>query len=51
MIVRGKGGKIRRVPLGKRVQIAVSDFPPVQSDGLPSQWTYHQAKRWMSPAF
>ena len=51
LTVHGKGGKIRRVPLGKRVRTALSGLLPVHSDGALFDWTYHQAKYRMSSAF
>ncbi|ABF44209.1 tyrosine-type recombinase/integrase [Deinococcus geothermalis] len=51
LTVHGKGGKIRRVPLGKRVRAALTHLSPVSSDGSLFSWTYHQAKYRMSQAF
>lgn len=49
--VHGKGGKMRRVPLGHRVRAALSGLSPVHADGALFSWTYHQAKYRMSQAF
>jgi len=51
LTVRGKGGKVRRVPLGKRVRAVLSGLFPARSDGSLFTWTYHQAKYRMSNAF
>ncbi|MVN85646.1 tyrosine-type recombinase/integrase [Deinococcus sp. HMF7620] len=51
LAVHGKGGKIRQVPLGKRVRAALAGLTPVRSDGALFDWTYHQAKYQMSLAF
>lgn len=51
LTVHGKGGKVRRVPLGKRVRTALSGLPPVHADGRLFDWTYHQAKYRMGVAF
>ncbi|MBB5365219.1 tyrosine-type recombinase/integrase [Deinococcus humi] len=51
LTVHGKGGKIRRVPLGKRVRAAIAGLPPLRADGALFIWTYHQAKYRMSTAF
>ncbi|MFC5846825.1 tyrosine-type recombinase/integrase [Deinococcus petrolearius] len=49
--VHGKGGKIRRVPLGRRVRAALGGLSPVHPDGSLFGWTYHQAKYRMVRAF
>ena len=49
--VHGKGGKIRRVPLGKRVRAALAGLSPVRADGALFEWSYHQAKYRMGLAF
>ncbi|PTA66395.1 tyrosine-type recombinase/integrase [Deinococcus arcticus] len=51
LTVRGKGGKVRRIPLGKRVRMAVAGLSPAQIDGRLFDWSYHQAKYRMSLAF
>nr|WP_157460937.1 site-specific integrase [Deinococcus arboris] len=51
LTVHGKGGKVRRVPLGRRVREALTGLPPVQADGRLFEWTYHQAKYRMGVAF
>ncbi|EYB67291.1 phage integrase [Deinococcus phoenicis] len=49
--VHGKGGKVRRVPLGKRVRAALGGLPPVRPDGSLFGWTYAQATYRMRKAF
>lgn len=49
LTVYGKGGKLRRVPLGKRVRGALKEVPP-RPDGHLFQWTYSQAAYRMRKA-
>lgn len=51
LTVHGKGGKVRRVPLGKRVRAALGALSPAGPDGTLFSWTYHQAKYRMATAF
>lgn len=51
LTVHGKGGKLRRVPLGKRVRAALVGLPPVGPDGSLFDWKYAQATYRMSKAF
>ncbi|UBV45440.1 tyrosine-type recombinase/integrase (plasmid) [Deinococcus taeanensis] len=51
LTVQGKGGKVRRVPLGRRVRAALSGLSPARADGSLFDWSYHQAKYRMSLAF
>ena len=49
--VRGKGGKVRRVPLGARVRGALDGLPPLDADGHLFSWTYGQATYRTQQAF
>lgn len=49
LTVHGKGGKVRRVPLGKRVREALQALTP-QADGHLFHWTYSQAAYRMRKA-
>ncbi|MEF2277261.1 tyrosine-type recombinase/integrase [Deinococcus sp. YIM 134068] len=49
--VRGKGGRGRTVPLGRRVRAALAPLPPVNADGALFDWTYAQATYRMGRAF
>ena len=51
LTVHDRGGKVRRVPLGKRVRTALTGLPPVQAGGQLFDWSYHQAKYRMGIAF
>lgn len=51
LTVRGKGGKVRRVPLGRRVRAALTGLPPARPDGALFDWTYAQATYRMGKAF
>ncbi|GGS07220.1 tyrosine-type recombinase/integrase [Deinococcus sedimenti] len=51
LTVHGKGGKVRRVPLGRRVRAALQDLPAASADGELFDWTYHQAQYRMRLAF
>ncbi|GAA5441824.1 tyrosine recombinase XerC [Deinococcus caeni] len=50
LTVHGKGGKARRVPVGKQVRTALAGLPPVHAAGRLFDWSYHQAKYRMSLA-
>ena len=49
LTVYGKGGKVRRVPLGKRVREALRQVTP-KADGRLFHWTYSQAAYRMRKA-
>lgn len=49
LTVHGKGGKVRRVPLGKRVRAALREVTP-QPDGHLFDWTYSRAAYRMRKA-
>jgi integrase/recombinase XerC len=49
--VKGKGGKTRVVPLGRRARAALSALSPLDSDGRLFDWTYHQAAYRLRKAF
>nr|WP_256488169.1 tyrosine-type recombinase/integrase [Deinococcus sp. HSC-46F16] len=49
--VRGKGGKVRRVPLGRRTRAALDGLPPVSAGGALFDWTYAQAAYRLRRAF
>ncbi|GGN44550.1 tyrosine-type recombinase/integrase [Deinococcus daejeonensis] len=51
LTVHGKGGKDRRVPLGRRVRAALHELSPVSAEGHFFTWNYHQAKYRMRKAF
>ncbi|UQN10071.1 site-specific integrase [Deinococcus sp. QL22] len=51
LTVRGKGGKIRRVPLGKRVRTALAGLSPLTAAGQLFDWNYAQATYQMQKAF
>ncbi|GGM59963.1 integrase [Deinococcus arenae] len=51
LTVHGKGGKVRRVPLGRRVRTALQGLPPVTADGHLFDWQYHQVQYRMRRAF
>ena len=49
--ILGKGGKVRVVPLGKRVREALSTLPPLTPEGELFAWDYHQATYRLQKAF
>lgn len=49
LTVHGKGGKVRRVPLGKRVREVLQEITP-HADGRLFHWTYSQAAYRMRKA-
>ncbi|MDL2345267.1 tyrosine-type recombinase/integrase [Deinococcus sp. MIMF12] len=49
--VRGKGGKLRRVPLGRRTRTALAGLAPVRPDGALFDWSYAQAAYRLRRAF
>ncbi|WP_104992170.1 tyrosine-type recombinase/integrase [Deinococcus sp. NW-56] len=49
--VRGKGGKVRRVPLGRRTRTALAGLSPLRADGTLFEWTYAQAAYRLRQAF
>lgn len=51
LTVAGKGGRTRRVPLGRRVRAALHGLPPVTADGGLFDWSYHHAQYRMRLAF
>lgn len=51
LTVRGKGGKVRRVPLGRRVRAALAGLPPAGPGGALFVWNYAQATYRMNKAF
>lgn len=51
LIVHGKGGKVRRVPLGARVRQALGTLSPVDPDGHYFSWDYGQATYRAGKAF
>lgn len=51
LTVTGKGGKVRRVPLGRRTREALSGLTPARSDGRLFHWTYGQATYRLQKAF
>ncbi|GGS28489.1 tyrosine-type recombinase/integrase [Deinococcus knuensis] len=51
LTVRGKGSKVRRVPLGRRVRSALDTLPPVDDGGRLFDWKYAQATYRMRKAF
>lgn len=51
LTVRGKGGRVRRVPLGRRVRDALNAAPPLDADGRLFDWKYAQATYRMRKAF
>lgn len=51
LVVHGKGGKVRRVPLGRRVRAALSALTPINAEGQLFDWTYAQATYRMRRAF
>lgn len=51
LAVYGKGGKMRRVPLGARVRTAMTTIPPLDSDGHYFDWDYGQATYRARKAF
>lgn len=50
LLVRGKGGKERRVPLSPQLQALLSEVPPLP-DGRYLHWTYAQVYHRMSELF
>lgn len=51
LVVRGKGGKGRRVPLGARVRQALAELSPVDTEGHFFDWDYSQASYRAAKAF
>lgn len=51
LLVRGKGGKQRQVPLGKRVREALAKLTPIDMEGHLFEWNYAQATYRMRIAF
>lgn len=51
LVVHGKGGKVRRVPLGARVRQALAGLSPVDADGRFFDWDYGQATYRAGKAF
>ena len=51
LVVHGKGGKVRRVPLGARVRQALGSLSPVDADGNYFDWDYGQATYRAGKAF
>lgn len=51
LVVHGKGGKVRRVPLGARVRQALGSLSPLDSDGKYFDWDYGQATYRADKAF
>ncbi len=51
LTVRGKGGKRRIVPLGRRVRAALAAVPPLDPEGHLFNWNYHQAAYRLQKAF
>jgi integrase/recombinase XerC len=49
--VRGKGGKVRVVPLGRRLREALAIVPPLDETGTLFDWSYAQATYRMQKAF
>ncbi|GGM22603.1 tyrosine-type recombinase/integrase [Deinococcus aerophilus] len=50
LVVHGKGGKLRRVPLSRRTREALVGLAPVDPDGRLFDWTYAQAAYRMRQA-
>lgn len=51
LVVKGKGGKVRRVPLGGRVRQALGALSPIDSDRRYFDWDYGQATYRAGKAF
>nr|WP_246581073.1 tyrosine-type recombinase/integrase [Deinococcus aestuarii] len=51
LTVRGKGGKVRRVPLGARVRAALGALPVLDANGRYFDWDYGQASYRLHQAF
>ncbi|WP_291423352.1 site-specific integrase [Deinococcus sp.] len=51
LVVQGKGGKVRRVPLGARVRKVLESLSPVDTDGHYFDWDYGQAAYRATKAF
>ncbi|KEF34119.1 integrase [Deinococcus sp. RL] len=51
LTVRGKGGKVRRVPLSRRARAALAVLSPAGPDGALFEWTYAQAAYRLRRAF
>lgn len=51
LTVQGKGGKVRRIPLGARVREALASLPPLNPTGNYFDWDYGQACYRMKKAF
>lgn len=51
LVVKGKGGKVRRVPLGAKVRQALASLYPVEQDGAYFDWDYGQATYRAGKAF
>lgn len=50
LVVHGKGGKLRRVPLSRRTREALAGLAPLGTDGHFFDWTYSQAAYRMRQA-
>lgn len=51
LTVHGKGGKTRRVPLGRRVRAALHGLAPVTPEGHLFDWQYHHVQYRMRKVF
>ncbi|PNY79560.1 tyrosine-type recombinase/integrase [Deinococcus koreensis] len=51
LVVRGKGGRARHVPLGARVRAALEGLAPLDTDGRFFDWSYGQATYRAQKAF
>ena len=49
--IHGKGGKVRVVPLGKRVREALAEIGPLDEEGALFEWDYHRATYRLQKAF
>lgn len=50
LVVQGKGGRVRRVPLSRRTREALAALSPIDVDGHYFSWTYSQAAHRMRRA-